>query len=249
MRLPGTYISPAETGFYYLQSRYYDPTIGRFLNADGYASTGQGIIGHNTYTYCLNNPINNFDSLGEFTLSVVLGAAIGGAIAGAFIGTVSHLISSGINGTSVTASSLINAAATGAITGAIGAVGGAIGGTVAVFASFAVGIFSGTVTAINTDGPILRKIVSGLTATMVAGFGTYYGTQFPVALNNPFTSGVTSFSGGLFTGMQTEIVNVATQQLVPKLFQNSNSDFNRDLIRVRETIRNQSPFTNRALLY
>lgn len=243
------YVYDQETGFYYLQSRYYDPTIGRFLNADGYASTGQGIIGHNTYTYCLNNPINNFDSLGEFTLSVVLGAAIGGAIAGAFIGTVSHLISSGINGTSVTASSLINAAATGAITGAIGAVGGAIGGTAAVFASVAVGIFSGTVTAINTDGPILRKIVSGLTATMVAGFGTYYGTQFPVALNNPFTSGVTSFSGGLFTGMQTEIVNVATQQLVPKLFQNSNSDFNRDLIRVRETIRNQSPFTNRALLY
>ena len=243
------YVYDQETGFYYLQSRYYDPTIGRFLNADGYASTGQGIIGHNTDTYCLNNPINNFDSFGEFTLSVVLGAAIGGAIAGAFIGTVSHLISSGINGTSVTASSLINAAATGAITGAIGAVGGAIGGTAAVFASVAVGIFSGTVTAINTDGPILRKIVSGLTATMVAGFGTYYGTQFPVALNNPFTSGVTSFSGGLFTGMQTEIVNVATQQLVPKLFQNSNSDFNRDLIRVRETIRNQSPFTNRALLY
>ena len=54
------YVYDQETGFYYLQSRYYDPTIGRFLNADGYASTGQGIIGHNTYTYCLNNPIKQF---------------------------------------------------------------------------------------------------------------------------------------------------------------------------------------------
>ena len=28
------YIYDSETGFYYLQSRYYDPTVGRFLNAD-----------------------------------------------------------------------------------------------------------------------------------------------------------------------------------------------------------------------
>lgn len=36
-----------ETGFYYLQSRYYDPQIGRFINADSFASTGQGFLGYN----------------------------------------------------------------------------------------------------------------------------------------------------------------------------------------------------------
>ena len=36
------YVYNQETGFYYLQSRYYDPAIGRFVNADSYASTGQG---------------------------------------------------------------------------------------------------------------------------------------------------------------------------------------------------------------
>ncbi len=51
------YYQDTETGFYYLQSRYYDPQICRFINADSYASTGQGIIGCNMYAYCNNNPI------------------------------------------------------------------------------------------------------------------------------------------------------------------------------------------------
>ena len=34
-----------ESGLYYLQSRYYDPAVCRFVNADGYASTGQGVLG------------------------------------------------------------------------------------------------------------------------------------------------------------------------------------------------------------
>ena len=62
---PGTYISPAETGLYYLQSRYYDPEMGRFINADGYATTGHGLIGNNMYAYCGNNPVVNFDPNGH----------------------------------------------------------------------------------------------------------------------------------------------------------------------------------------
>ena len=41
------YYYDSETGFYYLQSRYYDPAMHRFINADSYASTGQGFIGTN----------------------------------------------------------------------------------------------------------------------------------------------------------------------------------------------------------
>ena len=54
-----------ETGLYYLQSRYYDPVVGRFINADSYASTGQGILGCNMFAYCLNNPVICFDSTGS----------------------------------------------------------------------------------------------------------------------------------------------------------------------------------------
>ena len=55
------YYYDQETGLYYLQSRYYNPQCGRFINADGAYDTNQGIIGHNMYTYCLNNPVNMHD--------------------------------------------------------------------------------------------------------------------------------------------------------------------------------------------
>ncbi|MCI8510144.1 MAG: hypothetical protein HFJ06_16550, partial [Lachnospiraceae bacterium] len=52
------YYYDSDTGLYYLNSRYYDPETCRFVNADGYNSTGQGIIGNNMYAYCGYNPIN-----------------------------------------------------------------------------------------------------------------------------------------------------------------------------------------------
>ena len=58
------YVYDEETGLYYLQSRYYDPTTGRFVSADVMLSTGQGVLGHNCYAYCLGNPINYKDSNG-----------------------------------------------------------------------------------------------------------------------------------------------------------------------------------------
>ena len=59
------YYYDSETGWYYLQSRYYDPALGRFINADGYASTGQGFLGYNMFAYCENNPIIFCDKSGH----------------------------------------------------------------------------------------------------------------------------------------------------------------------------------------
>ena len=56
------YYYDSDTGLYYLNSRYYDPVMCRFVNADGYASTGQGIKGHNMYVYCLYNPVAYYDN-------------------------------------------------------------------------------------------------------------------------------------------------------------------------------------------
>ena len=62
------YYYDKESGFYYLQSRYYNPIVKRFLNADALASTGQGFIGHNMFSYCLNNPVNAIDPDGEVSI-------------------------------------------------------------------------------------------------------------------------------------------------------------------------------------
>ena len=59
------YVYDEETGLYYLQSRYYDPTAGRFISADILLSTGQGVLGHNAYAYCLDNPVNMVDDGGS----------------------------------------------------------------------------------------------------------------------------------------------------------------------------------------
>ena len=50
---------------YYLKPRYYDPETGRFINADAFVSTGQGIIGYNMFAYCNNNPVRFKDSQGR----------------------------------------------------------------------------------------------------------------------------------------------------------------------------------------
>ena len=59
------YVYDEETGFYYLQSRYYNPEVGRFISSDVLLSTGQGVLGHNAYAYCGNNPVNMSDYSGH----------------------------------------------------------------------------------------------------------------------------------------------------------------------------------------
>ena len=76
------YCYDTETGFYYVSSRYYDPAVGRWINADGLVSTGQGILGNNMFAYCLNNPVNYEDSDGEMAATagaLAWGVAAGGA--------------------------------------------------------------------------------------------------------------------------------------------------------------------------
>ena len=61
------YIYDEETGFYYVSSRYYDPAIGRWLNADNeIAGVGGDVRGYNQFAYCFNNPVNTDDPTGNW---------------------------------------------------------------------------------------------------------------------------------------------------------------------------------------
>ena len=60
------YVYDEETGLYYLQSRYYDPLSGRFLNADVYCDTCSGSpLSTNMFSYCENNAIMKYDVTGN----------------------------------------------------------------------------------------------------------------------------------------------------------------------------------------
>ena len=78
-----SYNGDNESGLYYLQSRYYDPEIGRFINADALVATGQGLLGNNMFAYCLNNPANYIDPSGNVALvdDVVIFSAMAVVIA------------------------------------------------------------------------------------------------------------------------------------------------------------------------
>ena len=81
------YVYDTETSLYYLQSRYYDPFTGRFLNADIYCDTGTSTpLSTNMFAYCENNPILNVDFDGYMSAAAAAssfaasyGLSLGGA--------------------------------------------------------------------------------------------------------------------------------------------------------------------------
>lgn len=69
LRYRGYYLD-TETGYYYLQSRYYDPSICRFINADDVIYLNiNDYSGLNLFAYCCNDSINNYDSTGHYKAS------------------------------------------------------------------------------------------------------------------------------------------------------------------------------------
>ena len=67
------YVWDEETGLYYLRSRYYDPSWGRFVNADTQLSRGESrLFEHNAFSYCRQNPVNRSDSEGNTDIAATL---------------------------------------------------------------------------------------------------------------------------------------------------------------------------------
>ena len=81
-----SYYYDKETNLYYLNSRYYNPEWGRFINADSIIGTKDDHVGYNLYSYCENNPINRTDSDGNIAGAIVSGIAALGTVGTAIVG-------------------------------------------------------------------------------------------------------------------------------------------------------------------
>ena len=142
-----------ETGFYYLQTRYYDPDIGRFISPDSlnYLEP-ETINGLNLYAYCLNNPVMYEDPEGNAPKAwqVVLGI-----IGVALVATAAVTAIIGTGG--------IGAFGVGALIGSLslGAVGAAVGGVIGYATGGTEGILGGVLAGFGI-GAIVGFVVGGL---------------------------------------------------------------------------------------
>ena len=95
------YVYDTETGLYYVSSRYYDPEIGRFINADDVDLLGANgdFASLNLFAYCGNNPVARVDSNGHFWEAIGIGFAAG--IVGQYISDVIGNIQSGQTGVDI----------------------------------------------------------------------------------------------------------------------------------------------------
>ena len=162
LRYRGYYFD-SETGLYYVSSRYYDPEIGRFINADSQLNQKDGILGYNMFAYCHNNPIMYSDPTGHsITLACIIIGAVIGAVAGGCAGAyVSKKQTGKVNGWAVAA---------GAVGG--GVVGGLVGWGVGA-AITAVGT-AATGSAATAAAPVVQQAVEKASSSAEAASTTVY---------------------------------------------------------------------------
>ncbi len=159
------YYYDSETGLYYLGSRYYDPAVKRFINADDAAlaaigSYNNGLIDKNYFAYCNNAPVNSSDDGGDLP-TVIVGAIVGGVL-----GAIDSIASGDSFGEV-------------AFNATKGALEGALSSTLKGPASIVCGAVSGAVdAALEVKSDIKEKRISAAGAVVKIATGTAVGALF-----------------------------------------------------------------------
>jgi RHS repeat-associated protein len=196
------YLLDSETGYFFVVSRYYDPNIGRFLNADNVDLLDGGndhILENNLFTYCFNNPVNMTDEAGcwpKWVTKIALG--ISAVLIGAAV--VAATVASG-----GAAAAFIGAAVTGLkaalVSGAIGAAVGA--GTSVVNHRITTGSWDGSGKA-ALNGAANGFTNGFMTGGIMAGASQVLSGGFKVAAN---LGAKTGRNGGLSIGSKIKILS------------------------------------------
>ena len=196
------YVYDTETGLYYVTSRYYDPEIGRWINADipeTVTTDFENFAQYNLFAYCFNNPANMSDETGawpSWATKLVIG--VGAIVIGAAVVAATAA-------TGGAAAAFIGAAVAGlkaaAVSGAIGATVGA--GTRAVSHRVSTGNWSGAGKA-AIDGAVDGFASGFMTGGIMAGSSQILSGGFKVAAN----AGVpTGRNGGLTIGNKMRVLS------------------------------------------
>ena len=190
------YYYDTESGLYYLGSRYYDPQVKRFINADGAAFAtinpySNGLTDKNYFAYCDNDPVSRKDDVGTF-FNTIIGGIVGGITAACSAAL------SGESGRNIAA-----AAAGGAVSGAISGLGidatiatAGIGSVALVGAAGAAGSLAGDLVESRIrgekyefNGATAKKAVASAVVNLVS-FGYGKGTDMAFNIKSPKVSGI-----------------------------------------------------------
>lgn len=233
-----SYYFDTETNLYFLQTRYYDAEVGRFINVDGIENIdSENVNGLNLFAYCNNNPVMNIDPEGTWSWKgfwrVVAAVAIVVAV------TAAAVVTAGVA-----------AAAVGASVGTVmacTAVGGALAGGLEIvrqvnengaeeinFGSVAIEAFTGSAMgaisgATGTSGSAIVKAVAPMARIGLAGFSaTLHGINEHKSFEDTMGDVGYAMAGSLvIQGIGAVIGNYSTGG---KLSQFINSDFGRTIM-------------------
>ncbi len=193
------YFYDVETELYYLQTRYYDPEIGRFITIDSIEYLDPEFInGLNLYAYCGDNPVMRVDPDGTFFLTALLiglivGAAVGTVVGGTVAGVKAY--NSGLRGWKLAGVIFGGAmlgcavgAAAGALAGAMIGAGGALMGAGASMIGGSFAIAGGGTAALGTA-------VAGVGAVALGGTLVIGGVQVAIGGLNILLSRIGESNG------------------------------------------------------
>ena len=167
------YYYDTETGLYLTGTRYYDPEIGRFINADGQLNPQEGMTGYNLFQYCGNNPVNRIDPTGEAWWHWALGAAVVAACA------VATVVTCGGFAAAATAVCMVGSGVAAATTASTIAAGAFIGSaTVYGMAVVTAASTSSSVKEFNDKGN-WGTVAATAGGAVVGGAGAYVSTRTP----------------------------------------------------------------------
>jgi RHS repeat-associated protein len=161
----------SSTNWYYLNSRYYNPEVGRFINADKVLGQLTNYMSTNMYSYSSNNPVNYTDEDGDFW------HLLGGFVVGAAIGATAKIVSNIISGEKWS-DGVATAAIVGGVTGLMTAAGAG---------SLAIGLVAGIGTATGNqiedcvfkgeEFDLKEYVFDAVVTGVLAGVGSSYGSN------------------------------------------------------------------------